>query len=229
MDRARGPVLTVNPVVHAGPPTSRRERRAQEAARVQVPQAVLAVCTGNICRSAFAEHALRGRLEPLAPGRTVTASAGTRPNLGLRVPPALSAAAESAGVRGLRDHRPARMSAATIAAADLVLCATQDHMRQVLGEVPRALGVTFTVLELAALIARMDDRTEGDWFAEGDGIQAFARQAARHRSLARLEDLPLDIADPFGGPDEAYAEMVRQMAPALETIAGALARAVRPV
>ncbi len=35
MDRARRPILTVDPVVHAGPPTSRRERRAQEAARVQ--------------------------------------------------------------------------------------------------------------------------------------------------------------------------------------------------
>ena len=116
-----------------------------------------------------------------------------------------------------------------ISAADLVLCATRDHMRQVLREVPRALGVTFTILELAALIARMDDRTDGDWFEEGRGVQAFARQAARHRSLARLEDVPLDIADPFGGPDADYAEMVRQMTPAVETIAGALARAVRPV
>lgn len=229
MDRARRPALTVDPVVHAGPPTSRRERRAQEAARVQGPQAVLAVCTGNICRSAFAEHALRGRLESLAPGRTETASAGTRPDLGLRVPSALSDAAESVGVHGLRDHRPSRVNVAMISAADLVLCATRDHMRQVLREVPRALGVTFTILELAALISRMDDRTDGDWFEEGQGLQAFARQAARHRSLARLEDVPLDIADPFGGPDEDYAEMVRQMTPALETIAGALALAVCPV
>ena len=47
------------------------------------------------CRSAFAEHALRDRLGALAPGRTETASVGTRPNLELRVPPALVAEAEA--------------------------------------------------------------------------------------------------------------------------------------
>ena len=249
MDRARGPGLTLTAAGDAGPPTSRRERRAREAARAEAglgtepapspvrsacrvppppPQTVLAVCTGNICRSAFAEHALRDRLGALAPGRTETASVGTRPNLELRVPPALVAEAEAVGVHGLREHRPERMSAAAIAAADLILCATEEHMRQVLREVPRVIGVTFTVMELATLIERMDARTGGDWFPAGGGIRAFARQASRHRVLARSGDVSLDIADPFRGPDEGYGEMVRRMAPALETIALALTRAVWP-
>lgn len=227
MDRARGPGLTLPAADHAGPPTSRRERRARRVPPPP-PQAVLAVCTGNICRSAFAEHALRDRLGALAPGRTETASVGTRPNLELRVPPALVAEAEAVGVHGLREHRPERMSVAAIAAADLILCATEEHMRQVLREVPRVIGVTFTVMELATLIERMDARTGGDWFPAGGGIRAFARQASRHRVLARSGDVSLDIADPFRGPDEGYGEMVRRMAPALETIALALTRAVWP-
>lgn len=65
------------------------------------------MCTGNICCSAFAEHALWDRFEAPAPGRTETASIGTRPNLELRVPPALVAEAEAVGRAVGRAVRPA--------------------------------------------------------------------------------------------------------------------------
>ena len=74
----------------------------------------------------------------------------------------------------------------------------------------------------------MDHRGGRDWIPAGRGVRAFAAEAARHRALARSTAQPLDVVDPFRGPVEGYAEMIRIMDPALETIADALARAVTP-
>ncbi|MBF6842464.1 low molecular weight phosphotyrosine protein phosphatase, partial [Acinetobacter baumannii] len=62
--------------------------------------AVLFGCTGNFCRSAYAEHALRSRLERSAPGRVEVASMGTQPNQALHVPQELVELGRERGVEG---------------------------------------------------------------------------------------------------------------------------------
>ena len=186
------------------------------------------VCTGNVCRSAYASRALQGRLAVLAPGRVEVGSAGSQPNQALTVPPPLVRLGAEAGVTGLEGHRPAALQPFMVAEADLVLAAAQEHMRFALQEVPQAVARVFTVLELAALVRAMDHRDGRDWIPAGRGVRAFAAEAARHRALARSTAQPLDVVDPFRGPVEGYAEMIRIMDPALETIADALARAVTP-
>ncbi len=205
------------------PPPARRGRRALPA-----PDAVLIVCTGNVCRSAYASRALQGQLGPLAPGRVEVGSAGSQPNQALRVPPPLVRLGAEAGVAGLADHRPAALQPFMIEVADLVLTATQEHMSFALRQVPQAVTRVFTVLELAELVRILDARDGRDWIPAGRGVRAFAAEAAHHRALARSTTQPLDIVDPFRGPEEGYAEMIRIMDPAVETIADALARAVTP-
>lgn len=187
------------------------------------------VCTGNICRSAYGEAVLQARLDDAAPGRVEVASAGTRPNQALRVPDPVLALAAEAGVTGLERHRPAPLTGPMLAAADLVITASQAHMTAALREKPAAVQRTFTLLELAALIRRMDERAGEDWFEAGVGVAAFARTASRHRVLARSQGEPLDVPDPYGGPAEGYAAMRAVMDPALETVAAAVARAARPL
>lgn len=211
------------PALSSSAPPARRGRRALPS-----PDAVLIVCTGNVCRSAYASRALQGRLAVLAPGRVEVGSAGSQPNQALTVPPPLVRLGAEAGVAGLADHRPAALQPFMVAEADLVLAAAQEHMRFALQEVPQAVARVFTVLELAALVRAMDQRDGRDWIPAGRGVRAFAAEAARHRALARSTAQPLDVVDPFRGPVEGYAEMIQIMDPALETIADALARAVTP-
>ena len=205
-----------------------RWRGLAQAASPPQPNSVLFVCTGNICRSAYAEHALQARLDVVAPGRVETTSVGTWPNQALHVPEPLVEIAEQAGTPGLAEHRPTAPSAPAIARSDLILTATQEHMRTVLAEVPRAISRTFTILEFGTLLRCMNERTEGDWFPAGGGIAALASAAARNRSLARSLGAPLDLADPFRGPVEGYREMADTLDPILLATADALSRAVGP-
>lgn len=191
------------------------------------PGTVLFVCTGNICRSAYAQFALQRRMDALAPGRVETASLGTAPNQALTVPVPLLALAARAGLQGMEAHRPAALIPQAVREADLVLAASQAHRRLVLREVPRAAQRVFTILELAAVIRGLEEQGV-ETVPAGVGVPGLAAVAARHRFLAGAAGPALDITDPFGMPDEAYAAMVARMDPALETIAGALARAVHP-
>ncbi len=82
----------------------------------EIPQHVIFVCKGNICRSAFAEHYFRNRLN----GRLKIESCGLDVDKG--VPPPLGAvqAADRFGV-DLRSHQSKGLGACDIARADLIL------------------------------------------------------------------------------------------------------------
>ena len=80
------------PALSSPSPPARRGRRALPS-----PDAVLIVCTGNVCRSAYASRALQGRLAALAPGRVEVGSAGSQPNQALTVPPPLVRLGAEAG------------------------------------------------------------------------------------------------------------------------------------
>lgn len=205
-------------------PERTRGRRALPS-----PDSVLVVCTGNVCRSAYAEHALQARVTALVPRRVEVGSAGSQPNQSLTVPSPLLRLGAEAGITGLAAHRPTVLMPFMVREADLVLTASQEHMRFALHETPAAIGRMFTLLELAALVEAMDERHGPEWIPAGAGVRAFAQEAAHHRALARSSGRPLDVTDPFRGPEEGYAEMVGLMDPALDVIAEALARAVTPL
>lgn len=205
-------------------PWAGRDRASTGPAR----EAVLVVCTGNICRSAYAELVLQTRLDELAPGRLEVGSAGSRPNQALTVPEPILALVDDAGREHLGRHRPAQLTRPMVDDADLVLAASQEHRAAALRECPGAMGRTFTVLELAEVIQRLDERTGGAWIVPGAGVRAFAAEASRQRGLARAAGGALDVPDPFGGPEAGYRGMAAVLDPALERIAAALAVAATP-
>lgn len=193
------------------------------------PVRILTVCTGNICRSAYAQHVLQQRLDTLlGPGRAMVTSAGTGPNQALAVPEPILDLAPTAEVReALRAHRPRQLTARTLAGQDLVLAATEAHLDAVLREDPGAVRRAFTLLE-AGRLAEDVEGTQGV-VETGGGMRGLTAAMAAGRSglnsLSTGADA-WDLPDPFRGPVEGYVAMARVLDPALEGTAQAVARAV---
>lgn len=187
---------------------------------------ILTVCTGNICRSAWAQHALQARLDTrLGTGAAHVTSAGTGPNQALTVPrELLDLAAGDPALRGaLEAHRPRLLTAGVIEGQDLVLTATEVHRDAVAREAPAALRRSATFLEAGALLA------EPGAVAPGGGAAALADALARGQaSGARRRRGATDLPDPFRGPAAGYATMVAALDPALDAVADAVERAVGP-
>ncbi|MDX6364957.1 MAG: low molecular weight protein-tyrosine phosphatase [Nocardioidaceae bacterium] len=177
--------------------------------------AILAVCTGNICRSPMVEHLLRDALAS-APGSTPfeVGSAGVRGWDGAPMDP--PAAAELRRLGGdPSGFRGRSFSAVLGERADLILTATADHRRLVLQEVPQALHRTFTLLEFAHLVSAVDGVTE----AAGDPPELVSRASA-HRGAARID--AYDLGDPYGQPAAVHRRTAELARAAVGEISGAL-------
>lgn len=215
---------------HPADPAAQAAPAAPPAPAALPPVRVLAVCTGNICRSAYVQHALQAQLSGLLGGRedAVVTSAGTGPNQALTVPGPLLGHAPSRRVRAaLAAHRPQQLTARTLQDQDLVLAATDDHLEEVLREDPGAVHRTFTVLGVGTLL-----REHGEAVAAavppGAGVAALVAALAELRAelITRGEQPDADLPDPFRGPDEGYAAMADAVWPVVELLAWELARAL---
>jgi protein-tyrosine phosphatase len=182
---------------------------------------VLIVCTGNICRSPFAERLLRTRLdERFGPEakRVEVSSAGT---WGLVGEPMMPEAAQTLlRYGGDPDNFVAcALSADQIEAADLVLGLTREHRSAVVTMLPRAAGRTVTLREYARLLSRV---TRGDLAAAGpDLVDRF--RAVTAAAFAQRGFVPIkhpsddDVPDPYGGPMSAYEKAAAMIDQALAT------------
>jgi protein-tyrosine-phosphatase len=177
---------------------------------------VLLVCTGNVCRSAFAERLGRAYLtEALGAdaGAIRIVSAGTRAVIGSAMHPDTATALRGfGGVAG--DFRSRQLVDAMVAEADLTLTLTRSHRHDVLRDSPRAMARTFTLVEAADLLRLIGDEAgcDGDDFE--DRARAFVRElaAARGRRHSGAED---DIRDPIGQPPEVHEEVGEAITAAL--------------
>jgi protein-tyrosine-phosphatase len=103
---------------------------------------IMFVCTGNSCRSAMAEGALRVLLEKERPGRFEVLSSGTHAASGY---PATQYAIEAARIwhADISGHKTQPLTTALIDRADLILGMTSDHVREVVRLQPQAAEKTF--------------------------------------------------------------------------------------
>lgn len=168
---------------------------------------VLFVCTGNICRSAFAQR-LGHEWVCEALGEDVGAiefsSAGTRAVVGSSMHPDTALVLRGYGV-GAGDFRARQLTAEQLVQADLVLTMTRAHRKHVLGLAPRALARTFTLREAADLLRLVDeDGTElrGDFGGRARALVA-ALAGARPRRAAGQDD---DVPDPIDRPAEVHEQ-----------------------
>lgn len=168
---------------------------------------VLHVCTGNICRSPMAERLTRAglaaRLGPAAE-RFRVESAGTWGHNGSPMEPHAVTTMASYGLDG-DDFRARELVAAHVAEADLVLCATREHRAAAVRLHPRAAARTFTLREFARLAGAVGPEA----LSAADPVQR-ARQLVRAAAALRGSVPPQtprddDLADPYQGPEHAFA------------------------
>ncbi|MCZ7536678.1 MAG: low molecular weight phosphatase family protein [Acidimicrobiia bacterium] len=154
----------------------------------------LIVCTANRCRSPMAEQLLRERLRSVATP-TLVSSAGTLAEEGL---PATRDALTVAG--GPEGHASRRLVRSLVESADLVLCMTRDHLREVVTLSPAAFIRTYTLRDLARRGAAAGPRRPGE------SIETWLTWVGTGRRPSDLvgHDDSDDVADPVGRPVEAY-------------------------
>lgn len=174
--------------------------------------AVLFVCTGNLCRSAAAEQMLAFRLRS-TPGVELM-SAGTRATAGEALHPLTTQALEAAGYP-LTGHSAQRLVPEMVAVADLVLTATRAHRVPVVESDPSAARRTFTMLEFARLLRRVDRLPA----SASELVDLVA--AVRSQSPATAAD---DVEDPVRGGAGDHERMVAAVSEPVDVIARALLR-----
>jgi protein-tyrosine phosphatase len=183
---------------------------------------VLHVCTGNICRSPMAEGLMRlGAQERGLVGLEVS-SAGTWGHEGSPMEPHALTTLEEYGVDG-SGFRARELVAEHVVAADLVLGATREHRAAAVVLQPRAAARTFTLRELARLVAGVDVSLlpTGDLRARG---QALISLAAAQRGLLR-PDRPGDddLSDPYHAPASQFVRCAGLVEQALQGLLDVLA------
>ncbi|GAB4099492.1 low molecular weight phosphatase family protein [Sinomonas halotolerans] len=189
------------------------------------PLSLLVVCTGNICRSPFAERWLRNALAALPPGHAVVASAGTRALVGRPAHPGVTGLGTSARL-DFRAFSARQVDPAMLRDADLVLTMTAEHRAQVLDLAPAALKRTFLLRELARLLQAAPPAGSAGAPAQegvGRGLREAWREVAAGLAAGRRGSVPGDdVHDPYGGGPADYRLMEEQMVPALEVIGARL-------
>ena len=171
------------------------------------PFNVLFVCTGNICRSAFAEvlcrQLLADRLGPVAPRLISCSSAGLAAVVGSGMHPQTREllkmwgpwpfhAARSFVARPLRPHM--------VRWAELILTAEDDQRIAIAWNEPEATEKLFTMRRFGRIAVALDPK-------ELPGEPAGRARALVHEAAASTE--PVDAAadsipDPVGRPQQAH-------------------------
>ncbi|MDR7382448.1 low molecular weight phosphatase family protein [Promicromonospora iranensis] len=182
-----------------------------------MPTTVLAVCTGNICRSPAIQLLLDARTD----STVSVVSAGTRAIDGGRVDPQM---AELLTAQGLdpASFRARRLVPDLITQADLVITATRAHRASVVRRVPEAVRRTFTLLELAVLL-----RGATPLPAELSDAERWAQVpeiANGRRSGRRLDPGSLDVEDPYGRRSVVFRRVLTGIETALDGVTNAVSR-----
>ncbi|OLF08595.1 arsenate reductase/protein-tyrosine-phosphatase family protein [Actinophytocola xanthii] len=171
---------------------------------------ILFVCTGNVCRSAFAELLTRRLLDralpPATAARVSVASAGCAALTGAGVHPLTRAELAVRGVPGARvnAHVARQVDERMLAGADVVLTAERRHRAHVVELYPEALGRTFCLRELHRLLSGVDLRVREDPVAR---LHAAVATAAGRRGMIPPVSAEQDaVPDPFGRPAEAHRQ-----------------------
>lgn len=181
---------------------------------MDTPFRILAVCTGNICRSPMVERLLQSSFATIAPGEFELSSAGTG---------ALVGAPIDAQVAGLvrvfngnpEGFRARQLSEGILSNQDLILTLTREHRSRAIEMSPSLLRKTFTLREFARVLATVD----GDQSLDGPRRwRALLPKVVRARSAHPSDPSHDDVVDPYRRPDEVYQQMVRELVPSVQSI-----------
>ena len=184
---------------------------------------VLTVCTGNICRSPLAEYLLR---EGLSRWQEVdVSSAGTGALVGHAMTDQTIAIAQRYGATEPDRHRARLLETEYLRNASLVIALTREHRREIVGMLPRGSRHTFTLRELARLLAAIQvsdlETLAGLPLEDTAGrFEELVQVAASLRGYVAppADALDDDVVDPYRRGDDIYELSAAQLVPAVRTI-----------
>lgn len=177
------------------------------------PFRILAVCTGNVCRSPAVQLLLAHHLGP----SVVVESAGTGALVDSPVEPPMAALLDAQGISSA-GFAARSVTEDMISRADVVLALTRAHRALVVELVPSAVRRTFTLREFASLLRAVADPRGTDAATPGERLRAMVTLAASNRSRMSGRPQDLDVPDPFGRPVADYEHAMQLIRQAVLTI-----------
>jgi protein-tyrosine phosphatase len=177
---------------------------------------ILAVCTGNICRSPAVERLLASQLGPSVSVR----SAGTHALVGHPISEPMAALIRQAGVEP-DAFEARRLSERMLKEADLVLAMTRAQRGLVVELWPAAVRRSFTLREFARLLGWVDPAALPAG-TPADRLRAAIPLAAAQRGWERTSPDEDDVVDPFQLSDAVYADSFEQIATAVDALVYAI-------
>jgi protein-tyrosine phosphatase len=174
---------------------------------------ILAVCTGNVCRSPAVERLLASKL-----GATVhVASAGTHALVGHPISEPMAALLRHRGIEPEPFHGR-RLCEQMLKEADLILTLTRAQRGLVVELWPPAVRRSFTLREFARLL-RWIEQSSLPAGTPAQRLTAMMPLAAAERGRERTSPDEDDVTDPIRLGDEVYADSFAQINTAVEIIA----------
>jgi protein-tyrosine phosphatase len=188
---------------------------------------VLAVCSGNLCRSPLAEQLLRARLHDVG---IEFSSSGVVARDGDPMPDEAAALSREFG-GDPAGHASRPLVEEHVADSALVLGMAREHRRDAVTLLPRASRYTFTLREFARLSRALTDadfdriRSEGDSAAR---LAALIEEVAANRGYVPPPEDPAedDILDPYRMDASVYRRSAEQLVPAVDRVAEVVRRAL---
>jgi protein-tyrosine phosphatase len=196
---------------------------------------VVFVCTGNICRSPFAEiltrHLLIGRLGGRVAESYDLSSVGVRAVAGARMHPDTREQLVPWGLYERAGRFVARqLTSDVLCDADLVLGATPRHRSAAVEKEPGVLSRSFSLREFARLVTAVNPAELPP--LPPDRGPALVELARRQRGMLPTPPDDDDIPDPMGRLPEAHgvaAGLIREAAQRIVDVLAPAGPTVRPL
>lgn len=161
------------------------------------PPRALFVCTGNICRSAFA--ACYFTSSPRTRG-VETASAGTAAVVGHGMDEPFARLAEDLGIDP-REHRAQQLTGRLLKDSDILLVFSAEHHEWVFTNQPEVADRVLSLGQVGAVLASLPQRVVVPWWALTETVLA-------RRPTPQPDDW---IDDPYGRDRRAFRRIARMI------------------
>ena len=186
---------------------------------------LLAVCTGNICRSPAMDRLL-AHLFASEEGIAVR-SAGTHAHVGDDMEAQMKDRLAEYGA-DTADFEAQQLEPKMIRDSDLILTATRGHVRDILAEVPESAQKVFTLRAFARLLDSLDQAALADALKSAgttaEKLAALVPLVAEQRDHEQTPTTEDDVVDPYMMPYEVFDESFAQVRGPIETLRDALRR-----